>query len=372
MRVFRLLASAGLAVLALSMMQRGNATDPLPVLPALNIDIRETSVSGISSGGFMAVQFEVAHSAIVKGAGVVAAGPYYCSQGSAITATTACSCTLDPTHALCQVSPDSAKVPALVEASRRFAANKWIDDPAGLARHRVLSFAGGKDETVPAPVVGQLGAYYSALGVPKDQLSAISLPDAGHTMPTIDYGGACALTQEPYLNRCNYDGAGAILSWIYGPLTRPPAKQKPGRLIRFDQRAYIPENGRYSWSNGLDSSAWLYLPASCAKGEPCRLHIALHGCRQGQTYLPLHPLPDGGTYYGTTFVEHAGYNRWAEANHVAVLYPQAVSVLFKNPNGCWDWWGYSGEHFADKQGVQIATLRAMVDRLSSGVKTKQP
>jgi poly(3-hydroxybutyrate) depolymerase len=366
MRIIRIGAALGLAVASLFLLQRGNAADPLPALPALNIDIRETSVSGISSGGFMAVQFQVAHSAIVKGAGVVAAGPYYCSQGSAITATTACSCTFDPSHTVCSVSADSAKVPALVEATRRFAANKWIDDPAGLARQRVLSFAGGKDQTVPAPVVGQLGAYYAALGMPKDRLSAVGLADAGHTMPTTDYGAACALTQEPYLNRCNYDGAKEILSWIYGPLAKPRAKQAPGRLIKFDQRAYIPASSRYSWSNGLDSSAWLYLPASCEKGEPCRLHIALHGCRQGQTYLPLRPLPGGGTYYGTTFVEHAGYNRWAEANKIAVLYPQAVSVPFKNPNGCWDWWGYSGEHFADKQGVQIATLRAMVDRLSSG------
>lgn len=355
-----------MALLLLALPHRAIAAETLAALPALNIDLRETSVSGISSGGFMAVQFQVAHSSIVKGAGVVAAGPYYCSQGSAITATTACSCTLDPSHSFCSVSPDSAKVPALVAATREFAANKWIDDPAGVAQQRVLSIAGGKDRTVPAPVVAQLGAYYAALGMPPAQLSAVGLADAGHTMPTTDYGAACAITQEPYLNRCNYDAAKAILAWIYGPLKEAAPKHKPGKLIKFNQRAYIPPGSRYSWANGLDSTAWLYLPEPCAKGEPCRLHIALHGCRQGQSYLPLRALPGGGTYYGTTFVEHAGYNRWADANHIAVLYPQAVSVPFKNPNGCWDWWGYSGEHFADKQGVQIATLRAMVDRLSSG------
>ncbi len=35
------------------------------------------TVSGISSGGFMAVQFHVAHSSTVGGAGVVAGGPYW-------------------------------------------------------------------------------------------------------------------------------------------------------------------------------------------------------------------------------------------------------------------------------------------------------
>ena len=36
-------------------------------------------------------------------------------------------------------------------------------------------------------------------------------------------------------------------------------------------------------------------------------HIALHGCKQGQSFLPLKPPPGGGLYYGTTFVRNAGY-----------------------------------------------------------------
>lgn len=57
-----------------------------PPLPALNIDITQTSVSGLSSGGFMAVQIGVAYSSIIKGVGVVAGGPYYCSQDSVLIA----------------------------------------------------------------------------------------------------------------------------------------------------------------------------------------------------------------------------------------------------------------------------------------------
>jgi len=41
---------------------------------SLNIDKTQISVSGISSGGFMAHQFHVAHSSNVMGAGIVA-GP---------------------------------------------------------------------------------------------------------------------------------------------------------------------------------------------------------------------------------------------------------------------------------------------------------
>src|SRR5258708_10013863 len=57
-----------------------------PALPlgAYNADIKESSISGISSGAFMAVQFGVSWSSIVKGVGVIAGGPYYCAQGTAI------------------------------------------------------------------------------------------------------------------------------------------------------------------------------------------------------------------------------------------------------------------------------------------------
>src|SRR4029453_10137994 len=51
-------------------------------VPAFNVDAAQTSVSGLSSGAFMAVQFEVAYSSTVKGAGIVAGGPYLCAQGS--------------------------------------------------------------------------------------------------------------------------------------------------------------------------------------------------------------------------------------------------------------------------------------------------
>src|SRR6201981_379559 len=60
------------------------ADGPAPPLGAYNADIKESSISGISSGAFMAVQFGVSWSSIVKGVGVIAGGPYYCAQGTAI------------------------------------------------------------------------------------------------------------------------------------------------------------------------------------------------------------------------------------------------------------------------------------------------
>ena len=64
-----------------------------------------------------------------------------------------------------------------------------------------------------------------------------------------------------------------------------------------------------------------------------------------------------------------GLPPWADSNGVIVLYPQAVAtqagqLLPFNPDGCWDGWGYSGFNFQVESGVQLAAVKAMVDRLT--------
>src|SRR5215212_12262652 len=60
--------------------------DPPPrsisqILPAFaNLDRTAVTVSGLSSGGFFAHQFHVAFSSLVKGAGILAGGPYGCVE----------------------------------------------------------------------------------------------------------------------------------------------------------------------------------------------------------------------------------------------------------------------------------------------------
>lgn len=362
--LYRNLATALLAVASYGSL----AASPQP-LPALNIDIRQTSVSGISSGGFMAVQLQVAHSAIIKGAGIVAGGPFYCSQNDVLTATTLCSCTGAPLLK-CEVTPASAQVATLASTTRTFFARHLIDNPSNIAAQRVITISGGKDPLVPAPITRQLQQYYQDMGLPATNFSAVALAGAGHTMPTRNYGSSCALTDSPYIGKCRFDSSKEILSWIYGPLVPRSGSKAAGRFIEFDQKPYIPEDSAspFGWGNGLDNSGWVYVPDSCAKGEPCRVHIALHGCKQGQSYLPLKAPPGGGLYYGTTFVKHTGYDQWADNNHLVVLFPQAVSIPMKNPNGCWDWWGYTDEHYADQKGVQIRSIRAMVERLGAGAR----
>ncbi len=32
-----------------------------------------------------------------------------------------------------------------------------------------------------------------------------------------------------------------------------------------------------------------------------------------------------------------------------------------NPNGCWDWWGYTNDDYANRKGPQIVGMAAIVE-----------
>ena len=68
-------------------------------------------------------------------------------------------------------------------------------------------------------------------------------------------------------------------------------------------------------------------------------------------------------YVQDQFVINSGFNSWAEANNIIVLYPQVSKVSQVNPYACWDWFGYTGRDFANRNGSQIIAIQKMVYRL---------
>ncbi len=335
-----------LAVLAAVLVAaRALASDPLPALGADPV----VTVSGISSGGFMAVQFHVAHSSTVKGAGVLAGGPFYCAQGSMWAALNNCT---NPT-AWAPVPPVE-----LLRADAEVLARGGLVDPVvNLAAARVWLFAGTLDRVVEPPVVEATRRFYALFKPPPENVVLVADKRAGHGMITADAGVACELTAAPYINDCDFDAAGELLKHLLGPL-EPPAAKATGRVLRFDQKPFA---GGDAFAIGMGDSGYLYVPQACEAGA-CRIHVALHGCRMSVEQI------------GERFVREAGYNRWADANRLVVLYPQTTprngagfrdwrwSFVF-NPRGCWDWWGYTGPQYANKAGPQIRALKAMIDRL---------
>jgi hypothetical protein len=71
---------------------------------------------------------------------------------------------------------------------------------------------------------------------------------------------------------------------------------------------------------------------------------------------------------GLQYVEHSGYIEWAESNNIIVLFPQSVkSTMPYNPQGCFDWWGYTSPlSYTLRSGVQMATVHSMVAALKQG------
>jgi poly(3-hydroxybutyrate) depolymerase len=119
----------------------------------------------------------------------------------------------------------------------------------------------------------------------------------------------------------------------------------PDNFLEFDQRPFV---GR---ARSLADTGWAYVPRACRTGGAalCRLHVALHGCRQNTRAVQQ------------DFVRLAGYNQWADSNAIVVLYPQTGAGA---TNGCWDWWGYESASYATRSGPQMAAIKAMVDRLT--------
>ncbi|NJD24863.1 MAG: poly(3-hydroxybutyrate) depolymerase [Betaproteobacteria bacterium] len=297
----------------------------------------------------MAVQFQVAYSHLVRGVGVVAGGPYDCARGS-----------LSRALKNCMTTPADAPPPTVAEQQERVAGAaraRAIDDPANLAAHRAWLFSGANDTKVVPAVVDALAAYYVTV-LPAGAVQTVKHPEAGHAMISASdaHANACPTSEPPYINRCGgTDVPGALLAHLLGPL-KPRAGNPAGELVTFDQRPFFAGK---PIDASMGDEGYAYIPAGCRTGG-CRVHVAFHGCKQGATSI------------GRRYVEGAGYNGWADANHLVILYPQATAryglapgswkwVL--NTNGCWDWWGYTDDNYANRDGVQMRGIKAMVDRL---------
>ena len=318
----------------------GGAAAAAVNLPLLNIDKTQTSVSGLSSGGFMAAQLHVAYSATFKkGAGIVAGGPFYCAEGSIVNAT-----------GRCMASPAGIPTSSLVTTTNSWASQGIIDPVVNLQSSKVYLFSGSIDSTVKTGVMDALKTYYNSF-VPAANVVYKKDIAAEHAMITDDYGSACSTKASPYINDCNFDLAGAMLAHLYGTLNpRNSGTLGAGNFVEFNQSQFIT-------GHGMAPTGWAYIPQACTAGAQCRVHVVLHGCQQNVTLVQQQ------------YVRSTGYNRWADSNNLVMIYPQTSTQA---TNSCWDWWGYDSADYAKKSGPQMAAIKAMVEQVSAGSSTPPP
>jgi hypothetical protein len=203
---------------------------------------------------------------------------------------------------------------------------------------------------------------------------------AGHGIIAPGGSDACRADgrETSYVRSCGReDNAGKLFHALFDPPGTPfdPSKRGadvPGTEVwSFSQRALIaplktgtdiaadtaepwiwwpwlpvPATSHRRENFDMADEGYLYVPPACRKaGSACRVHVALHGCKQN----------------AKEFAASAGYNNWADHYRVIVVYPAikpATPVAQEacqlgpispawdsalgtvNPNGCWDWWGY--------------------------------
>jgi hypothetical protein len=136
---------------------------------------------------------------------------------------------------------------------------------------------------------------------------------AGHSLvvaqdPPAGGPNECQANASPFIDQCGYDQAGIILQHICGALNAPKRGALDGTVKQFAQSLYSKPNSVSSLS--LGETGYGFVPKECGQGETCRVHIALHGYKQGVGDI------DRG------FVDYGGYNAWADTNRIIVLYPQ--------------------------------------------------
>lgn len=330
-------------------------------LPTLNAFTDKTSVSGLSSGAFMAAQFHVAYSKDLVGVGIVAGGPWNCAGSNPLVPplNTAVSTCMDPCKnnwfyqlfgCPSSLLPNSDYLSGLAISN---AERGVIDDTVNLKDDKIYIFSGKNDHTVVTDVVDTTSVFYQNLGIEQESILYNDETQAGHAFITSNVTDTpCNKTQSPYINDCDIPQAQRILGHIYGDLN-PASSNLSGELISFNQSDYFE-----SELTSMNDTAYVYVPKSC-KAQQCKVHVALHGCEQGVSVL------------GKTYIEQTGYMEVADSNEIIVLYPQVKksSLVPFNPKGCWDFWGYSHSSlppftYYQKSAPQMVAIKKMIDQLT--------
>lgn len=332
-----------------------------PALPAIGASANNITVSGLSSGGFMAGQFHVAFSSQVSGVGIFSAGPYLCAMGNLGSAVSKCSSSAS--------GLTDTYIEELVQEASKLEAQGKIDDISNLQNDKVFIYHGTDDPTVKIDAANKTQLWYRLAGVQEENIELKTIKGAGHAFPTDGFGNNCDVdTEPPWISDCKYNGAQAMMSHLYGNI-HPSVSRTKGELLEFDQTEFFGDE-----LNSMGGRGFVYIPKQCKK-EQCRIHIFFHGCQQGYSVVPKdakndNPKHDKPPYrkIRKVLVENLGLNQIADANNIVVLYPQLKkSTKPFNPRSCYDFWGYVDNqeiNYATKKGAQLSIVMRMVERLS--------
>lgn len=343
------------------------------------------TISGISSGAFMAVQMSTIFSNQFSGVGTVAGGFFYCAQNhlqekikegqltligaknlflysntnliSTNTSQWFEPATANPIYqsvAVCMHNPKMATRPDL----EKFEAEKKIRPIDNFKFLKTYIYQGEFDSVVHKEMAQQLVAFYNENKIPNENIK-LSRGEGGHNFPTDKENlNSCLAEKVPYISSCNKDVAKEILEQTTSNLY---IKSEPSldHIFVVDQNLDVKNKmaAEKDWkqpSQSLAPYGYLYANEKCLKDPAsCHLHVALHGCEMSDSYnkdfdevyaeqvskyqnlsmrkksklivnvLNLPYIEQKTNMYGALkFVVNAGYIDYAEKNNLMILFPQ--------------------------------------------------
>jgi len=332
-------------------------------------DPTSVTISGVSSGAAMAVQYAVAHSSSIVGVGSIAGPAWGCADGELSRAINDCMC---GRHSV----TSQISLAHMLASSQEQAIDPLVAGKSQSLK-RAYVFQSAEDATVKKQPAQSSIDFLRAIVREKVVVDTGNHNDdsdhAGHGIISPSGSDACRANDQDktYVRQCGADdNAGKLFHTLYGGnQSYDPSKRVKNipedEVWMFDQQKIIntvkdqaapiardqyfgifPIHSPRRENFDMAKIGYLYVPPSCRTTEKkCHVHIALHGCKQD----------------AEKFAKTAGYNNWAERYHVIVVYPAIepyrprqeetckareftpaddVSWIEPNDNACWDWWGY--------------------------------
>ncbi len=237
-------------------------------------------------------------------------------------------------------------------------------------------FTGSKDLVVRSVSVAATRDFYVEQGVAEKNVLFDDTVPAGHSIITENITDSpLAANKPPYINRGDFVQSHDLLNHIYGNLAKP-APRAQGRYVQFEQAPFWGDDGARA---SMAKYGYAYIPSKVDMGqaEAKGVHIVMHGCKQGYAYVNyVNGRADIANQppYGMRYITTTGYVEMAEANNIIMLFPQAIGAdtnAAQNPEGCWDWWGYSdtdsdAPDYYSKNAIQIRAIHGMMSHLADG------
>lgn len=286
------------------------------------------TISGISSGGFMASQMAVIYSDQFSGVATVAGGVFYCAQNgyqenlkkygsvaffnfkiseealrqgvdvaslqTSVRNIPDLKTAFEPRPSnpiyqsvgICMGHPerahgsepqaDGSSGPMKLTFVNALASAGLIAPVGNIANQRVLIYQGDADTVVHPPMAEKLQEFYRRFAVPESAIKMVRGAGGAHNFPTSRHDGInCDSEGVPYIANCKRDLAGDILQHLINRRLRR-ARAKADHLYRVTQVEAPPSVAPYGY---------LYASDFCLKNPTlCDLHVALHGCKMADSF----------------------------------------------------------------------------------------